>query len=64
MFEHWQTWLAALLCIAAGAYVLRRVWLAFGVSKYGCGSGCSSCAAKPGAAQPLQQISIDQERPS
>ena len=46
-----QTWLAAFLCLAAAAYVARRAWLAFAISKPGCGSGCGSCdgaKAKPG----------------
>jgi hypothetical protein len=45
MAEHWQTWLAALLCLAAAAYVMRRAWLTFGGNKSGCGSVCSSCAS-------------------
>jgi hypothetical protein len=61
MLEHWQTWLAALLCLAAAAYVFRRAWLAFGSQKTGCGSGCSSCASDSSAARPLQQISVEKK---
>jgi hypothetical protein len=44
MIGHWQTWLAALLCLAAAVYIARRAWLAFsGKKTAGCGSGCKSC---------------------
>jgi len=44
MLTSWQTWLAALLCLLAAAYVLRRAWVAIAGKKAGCGSGCGSCA--------------------
>lgn len=60
MIENWQTWLAALLCLAAAAYVARRAWLAFaGKKSAGCGSGCSSCNANSSSQPAIQLMSIE-----
>ena len=61
MVASWQTWLAAFLCLAAAAYVLRRAWLAFAGAKPGCGSGCSSCASD--SKQPESKALLTIERP-
>jgi hypothetical protein len=42
----WQTFLAAILFLAAAAFVGRRAWVAmFGTGKAGCGSGCGACGS-------------------
>jgi hypothetical protein len=65
MLADWQTWLAAILCLAAAAYVARRAWLSIaGKKSAGCGSGCSSCKADAPIDQPIQLISIERKPPA
>lgn len=63
MLADWQTWLAAILCLAAAAYVARRAWLSFTEKKSaGCGSGCSSCDAN--SSKPAIQLMSIETKPT
>jgi hypothetical protein len=64
MAASWQTWIAALLCLAAAAYIARRAWLAFAGKKAGCGSGCGSCDAAKTKRGALLTIQSDADRRS
>jgi len=61
MLANWQTWIAALLCLVAAAYIARRTWRSFAVNKSGCGTGCGSCSSKSESAQPMQLMSIESD---
>ena len=64
MAASWQTWIAALLCLAAAVYVARRSWRSFAINNPGCGSGCGSCDAAKPKHGPLLTIQSDADRRS
>ncbi len=65
MLANWQTWIAALLCLAAAVYIARRAWLTFAGNKSpGCGSGCGSCDAAKTKRGALLTIQPDADRRS